>query len=358
MVFFFGIAAKEVTESCLPGGSLNPPKKALAPLVATVGGVSGPVAVYAIATWVLYYPMDAFNGYQTWVPAPGNSSSMGSGSGSGAMSSGGSGSGPGIGPGAWERTEYGAIIYGWGVPTATDISLAWAVAVRVFPLRHPAIDFLLLLAVADDAIGLVIIALAYGDNPQWGWLVLCVGAIAISLVLRLVLRMQHWAWYVVLAGIPSWIGLALARLHPALALVFVVPILPSKPPRTKPNQLPTLQAFEHTLKAPIDFGLFFFTLANAGVQLDGGAGPMALAVVLALIAGKLIGVSILVLAADKIGCAPVNKQIRKGDVAMVASMASVGLTVALFVAGVAFRNDARLQVRKARDAPDTAMGMS
>ena len=80
---------------------------------------------------------------------------------------------------------------------------------------------------------------------------------------------------------------------------------------------------------------------------------MALAVVLALIAGKLIGVSILVLAADKIGCAPVNKQIRKGDVAMVASMASVGLTVALFVAGVAFRNDARLQVRKARDAPDT-----
>ena len=50
MVLFFGIAAKEVTESCLPGGSLNPPRKALAPLIATVGGVAGPVAVYAITT--------------------------------------------------------------------------------------------------------------------------------------------------------------------------------------------------------------------------------------------------------------------------------------------------------------------
>ena len=42
MVLFFGLAAKEVTESCLPGGSLNPPKKALSPLTATLGGVLGP----------------------------------------------------------------------------------------------------------------------------------------------------------------------------------------------------------------------------------------------------------------------------------------------------------------------------
>ena len=62
MVFFFGIAAKEVTESCLPGGSLNPPKKALAPLIATVGGCVGPVSVYLIFSYALF-ASGAFNGY-------------------------------------------------------------------------------------------------------------------------------------------------------------------------------------------------------------------------------------------------------------------------------------------------------
>ena len=49
-------------------------------------------------------------------------------------------------------------IKGWGVPTATDIALAWLVIRLLFGARHPAVSFLLLLAVADDAIGLGIIA--------------------------------------------------------------------------------------------------------------------------------------------------------------------------------------------------------
>ena len=53
-----------------------------------------------------------------------------------------------------------------GGTTATDIALAWLVARAVFGKGHPAVDFLLLLAVADDAIGLVIIAVFYGDPEQ------------------------------------------------------------------------------------------------------------------------------------------------------------------------------------------------
>lgn len=52
---------------------------------------------------------------------------------------------------------------GWGVVTATDIVLAWLVGRLVFGDGHPAIDFLLLLAVADDAIGMAIIAIFYPD---------------------------------------------------------------------------------------------------------------------------------------------------------------------------------------------------
>lgn len=54
MAFFFGIAAKEITEACLPGGSLNPPSKAANPLMATIGGVAGPVAVYFLLGMVFH----------------------------------------------------------------------------------------------------------------------------------------------------------------------------------------------------------------------------------------------------------------------------------------------------------------
>jgi NhaA family Na+:H+ antiporter len=46
MALFFGIAAVELTRSCLPGGDLNPPAKAVNPLIATIGGVLGPVLVF------------------------------------------------------------------------------------------------------------------------------------------------------------------------------------------------------------------------------------------------------------------------------------------------------------------------
>ena len=63
MVFFFGLAAKEVTEAGLPGGSLNPPRKALSPLVGTLAGVLGPIAVFLLILSLQYYVLGAFEGY-------------------------------------------------------------------------------------------------------------------------------------------------------------------------------------------------------------------------------------------------------------------------------------------------------
>jgi len=174
------------------------------------------------------------------------------------------------------------------------------------------------------------------------WMLLLVLAVAVALALRKIAGAQHWAWYIALAGLPAWCGLAKANLHPALALCFVVPAMPSRPPRDRPNQLPTLHAFEHALKGVVDFGLFFFTLANAGVDLRAGGGPLTLCILGALVLGKMVGIVCLVLLASRVGCAPLNAKITPADVAMVASTASVGLTVALFVAGEAFP-DATLQ---------------
>jgi NhaA family Na+:H+ antiporter len=121
MVLFFGIAAVEITQSCLPGGDLNPISKAINPLLGTLGGVIGPITVYLCLN--------------TLIGAPELNS-------------------------------------GWGIPTATDIALAWLAARMTFGASHPAVSYLLLLAVADDAIGLMIIAIFYPNptmptEPAW-----------------------------------------------------------------------------------------------------------------------------------------------------------------------------------------------
>lgn len=304
MVFFFGVAAKEITESCLPGGSLNPPRKALNPLFATMGGVFGPIGVFLLGIALLQ-----------------------------AMGVYGADSGAGR---------------GWGIPTATDIALAWMVARAVFGKGHPAIDFLLLLAIADDAIGLGIIAVFYGDPAHpaeilpLAWVL---GGVAIAGGLRL-MKVNSWIPYIALAGPVAWYGLMQAHLHPALALVPIVPLIPGPSRDTglfvaedevdhgAHGDHSPLHLFEHQVKPFVDFGLFFFAFANAGVAL-GGVGPMTALIFIALLVGKTVGITAFSLAASALGF-PLPKGMELRDLVMAGYIAGLGLTVALFVSAAAF----------------------
>lgn len=293
MALFFGVAAKEITEACLPGGALNPPRKAVNPLAGTLGGVVGPVGVYFVII--------AITG----------------------------------------DTE---ITRGWGVPTATDIALAWLVARLVFGAGHPAVAFLLLLAVADDAIGLVIIAVFYGDphNPaQPIFLLLVVLAMGIAWAMKRKGVKSFWP-YVLVAGPVSWSGLFLAHLHPALALVPVVPFMPNmgfdeglfREASTGKIYPDTLNCFEHFFKKPVDFGLLAFGVANAGVEFS-SVGTATWAVLLSLLIGKTFGITLLSLVAAKLGF-PLPTGMDRRTLFAAGLVAALGLTVALFVAGVAF----------------------
>ncbi|MEC8192011.1 MAG: Na+/H+ antiporter NhaA [Myxococcota bacterium] len=307
MVFFFGIAAKEITESCLPGGDLNPPSKAINPLLGTIGGVLGPVAVYFLMAQLLY-----------------------------------------------TGAELTAVRNGWGIPTATDIALAWLVARMIFGNRHPAVNFLLLLAVADDAIGLIIIAVFYG-NPELPaapiyLLYYTVPGMVIAYVLRRK-NVQAWLPYILFGGTLSWFGFISAHLHPALALVPIVPFLPGPTRDTgmfeaedetdqehaaghHHHDHSPLHNFEHNLKLPVDLGLFFFAFANAGVQFA-SVNAVTWIILASLIVGKVIGISFFSGLGAKVGF-PLPEGMGMKHLVVAATVAGLGLTVALFVAGQAF----------------------
>jgi NhaA family Na+:H+ antiporter len=315
MVFFFGIAAKEITEACLPGGDLNPPAKAINPLLGTIGGVVGPVGVYFLM----------LNYFYAGDP------------------------------------DYEAVRNGWGIPTATDIALAWLVARMVFGNKHPAVNFLLLLAVADDAIGLGIIAIFYGDpnNPAAPEYLLyyTVPAMIIAYILRKK-KVTAWVPYILFAGTLSWVGFITAHLHPALALVPIVPFLPGPTRDTglfagedeadqehreghHEHEHSPLHNFEHNLKLPVDLGLFFFAFANAGVEFS-SVNPVTWMVLGSLIVGKIVGVTALSGLGVKLGF-PMPDGMDMRHLVVAGTIAGLGLTVALFVAGEAFPADSIYQ---------------
>jgi len=299
MVFFFALATKEVVEATAPGGALHPWRRAALPGIAAVGGMAAPALIY-----VLFVHAAA-------------------------------------------RPELGR---GWAIPCATDIAFSYLIAKAIFR-RHPAIPFLLLLAIADDALGLVLLALFYpvGDLHAGAGSALMLLALATAYLLRRNRVVIYWP-YVAAGGAISWFALFRGGLHPALALVPILPFMPhaARDPGlfvTAPaSARDALSEFEHHWKYPVQLILFLFGLTNAGVPV-GQHGTATWAVVTAILLGKPIGIGASVALSVAAGL-KLPRQMDWRDMAVVGCAAGIGFTVALFFATAAFPAGAALDEAK------------
>ncbi|TCO73914.1 Na+/H+ antiporter NhaA [Rhodovulum euryhalinum] len=311
MAFFFAIAAKEVWEAIILRNGALRGRRAATPLIATAGGMLGPVAVYL-----------------------GLATLLGS-------------------------DIYDAVANGWAIPTATDIAFSYVVGRIVFGAGHPAVRFLLLLAIADDAGGLLILALFYPSgtvNPAW--LLLSVGAAGATFGLfnwlpRILdrgnqvrprstwVRRNLGLWPYAAAGAASWFGFQQAGLHPALGLLPVIPAIPHADrafgifAEAERYLKDLLNHAEHLLKVPVEIVLFLFGLCNAGVEFSSIGAPTWL-VLAALVIGKPTGVFLFGwIAARPMGLG-LPRGMGLGDLFVIGCVAGTGFTVSLFVASVAF----------------------
>lgn len=311
MSLFFATAGKEVWEAlALRNGALRG-AKAITPLIATLGGMSGPILVYLGVAMV------------------------------------------------FGSTTYDAVANGWAIPTATDIAFSYLVGRMVFGAGHPAVRFLLLLAIADDAAGLAILAIFYpASDVSPAWLLLAAGAAAAVYLaanrlprsldgarrdnpVSAMVRRRFGMWPYALAGAISWYAFARSGIHPALGLLPVVMILPhgdadhgdlGGPDNPQTDLLSTAGA---ALKRPVEGVLFLFGLANAGVHL-GALGPATWLVLSGLLVGKPLGIFVFGwIAARHMGFGlPQGMAMR--DLFVLGCVAAIGFTVSLFVASVAF----------------------
>jgi Na+:H+ antiporter, NhaA family len=300
MVFFFALAAKEVREATLPGGPLASVRRAAAPLAAAVGGMAVPALIYVALAWTR---------------------------------------------GATE------LLRGWAIPCATDIAFSAMVARLVFPATHPAIPFLLLLAIADDALGLIILAIFYPSGPLSPWALVGLTAAAVTGAVWLRRRRISSFWpYVMGPGVLSWAALYLGGFHPALALVPIIPFMPHCgrdlgffDPRER-TRADTLNRFGHWWATPVQFVLLLFGLANAGVPF-GQIGTGTYCVLAGLFLGKPIGILLFSKVARRAG-GSLPPGLPTSDLLVVGVVASIGFTVSLFFATASFPEGAALAEAK------------
>lgn len=291
MAFFFALAGKEVWSAMLPGGALRGMRRAAVPVICAVGGMAGPAMIYLMGA--------AFIG------------------------------------------QFATVGRGWAIPCATDIAFSYMIALMVFGKGHPAVPFLLLLAIADDAIGLVILAVFYPQKAlQPLWLLLALGAVVLGLVMRR-WRVRSFWWYLLLPGSISWTSLALAGLHPALGLLPIIPTLPHAHMGEDHMHWGVsegnwaLDKLESWWKNPVEIILGVFGLMNAGVPLT-AFGSATYLVLLGLLLGKPAGIFLGGLLARAVFRLSLPDGLSWRMLFVIGCAAGIGFTVALFVATVAF----------------------
>jgi len=160
---------------------------------------------------------------------------------------------------------------------------------------------------------------------------------------------SYWP-FVLGAGSFAWAGLFIGGVHPALALVPVVPFMPVEhhyhEPDDEPSPRPaeTLNVFAAEWRVPVQIILFFFGFANAGVPLSSIGAPTWM-IVGSLLVGKPVGILLTTMGAVSAGLRrPAG--MTYGDVTIVGLAAAIGFTVALFFATASFPPGAILDQAK------------
>jgi NhaA family Na+:H+ antiporter len=298
-IFFFLVGLELKRE--IVAGDLRDFRKAVIPVAAAVGGVAVPALIYAAVNW-------------------GN-----------------------------EET-----LRGWAIPTATDIAFAVAVLAIVGSHLPSALRiFLLTLAVVDDLIAIVIIAIFYTDSIN----LVALGLTLIPLALYTLLAQKYRrffglkpaaAWLILLPlGGATWALLHASGIHATIAgvlLGFAIPVIRSQA-SGGPSAGPGLsEVFEHRFR-PLSAGVAvpIFAFFSAGVAIGGLDGfasaladPVTIGIIVALVVGKPIGILAMTWAVAKFTRARLDPTLRWIDLFGVGLLAGIGFTVSLLVAELSF----------------------
>ena len=285
MVLFFLLVGLEIKREFLRG-ELGTPSKAAFPIICAVGGVVAPALIFMF-----------INKAQ---------------------------------PAHWA---------GWAIPTATDIAFALgllALGGKNVPITLKV--FLTALAIIDDLIAIIIIALFYGEPLNID--AFFVGVVVVFALLALnVMRVKYILPYLVL-GFFLWMSVLQSGLHPTIAGVLLAMMIPIDDVRAK-SPLHRLEEALHPLSA--FFIMPMFALANAGLSFTGISSNdffnrLPLGIMFGLFIGKQVGIVLAGKLAIRMGWAQLPVGVTPRQFYATATLAGIGFTMSLFIGSLAFKS--------------------
>ena len=286
LAIFFFVAGLELKREFV-AGDLRDPRRAAVPVAAAVGGVIVPAVVYTLV-------------------------------------------------------NSGGATQGWAIPAATDIALALAVLAVVGRFLPAALrTFLLTLAVVDDLLAILIIAVFY--TAHLSVLPLAAALLPLGAFTWLVQRRIRSWWMLLPMAVATWALIHASGVHATVAgvlLGFAVPVL-----RRDDREGPGLaEHFEHRFR-PLSSGVAVpvFALTSAGVTVGGLSGlssalsdRIAIGIMAGLVVGKPMGILAATWLAARVSRAPLAGGSAWIDMAGLAVLAGVGFTVSLLIGELAF----------------------
>ena len=237
-------------------------------------------------------------------------------------------------------------LQGWAIPAATDIAFALGVLALLGSRVPQSLKvFLLTLAILDDLGAIIIIAIFYTEGLSLISLAVAGGALVVLAILngRHVTAIPPY----LLVGLVLWVAVLKSGVHATLAGVALALFIPIRP-REAGGRSP-LRTLEHDLHPAVAFAILpLFAFANAGVSFDGislsyAIEPLPLGIALGLVIGKVVGV--FGMTALAIGTRLARMPEGAGWISLfgVSTLCGIGFTMSLFIANLAFGDDAPRQ---------------
>ena len=325
-IFFLTVGIELKFE--LTAGVLTNPRQAMMPILAACGGVAAPALIYTALNW-------------------------------------------------------GGAMHGWAVPIATDIAFALGIMSLAGDKVAPAAKvFFSTLAIADDLLGIIVIALFYGQSPSVPWLAASLGACVMLGVLNK-LEVYHARWYILL-GLVLWFCMYNSGVHATLAGVILAFFLPARSDiklenvqewlaargselddiyepeehvlgqheftrtakrieRVMHRVTPPLQRVEVSISTLVNFAILpLFAFANAQLRVVGAdplaiiTDPVALGVYFGLVAGKPLGIIAVTAMLVKVKFSPLPEGATWGQMICVGVLGGVGFTMCILISGLSF----------------------
>ena len=228
---------------------------------------------------------------------------------------------------------------GWPIPTATDIAFALAALAMAGPRLPPSLRiFLLTLAIADDLVAVLLIAVLFTSEVRFPMLA---GA---AVTLAVLAAMSRWRTapysFWVVGGLLLWGFTLKSGINTSLAGVAAAFCLPLEPKR--PGGQGVLQETMEALHPYVAFFILpLFAFMAAGFSLggvEGGSilGPVSLGVAAGLFFGKQIGVFGAAALAIGLKWARRPTGAKWLELYGVSALCGVGFTMSLFIGALAF----------------------